>query len=147
MTGSQCAGGIGQTGISHEVKRLAATASKIYGPAVTSAARVRQPFFPPKSVESRGTAPDVREPVLRDPFELQPWNRMCQMAGQRESLRVDHDEPASPSFHAGLWVFRIIVWRDEDDLHSSTQARFRLSCNGSCPLDVLPSGQECIAIL
>lgn len=92
-------------------------------------------------------APDIREPALRDMLELQPWDRMRQVAGQRESFRIDDDESTSPSFHAGFGAVRVIVGRDEEDLHVSTKARVRLSRNRSRLLDLPTSGQERVAIL
>src|SRR5215469_7227010 len=64
------------------------------------------------------------------------------MTREREPLRIDHDEPASPPIHTGLWIHRIIVGSDEKHFHFPLKAHPGSSRNRSRAFDLFAGGQK-----
>src|SRR5207249_6958454 len=69
------------------------------------------------------------------------------MTGERKSLWIHNDEPASPPIHTGFWIHRVIVRSDEHHFHFPLKPPSGMFRNGPRAFELVASGQERCAVL
>src|SRR5690606_13081781 len=98
-------------------------APEIAGLLRARAARLLHPGVAAVAVEGGRVVPDPVERTLTHARELEPREHARRVAGKRDAVRGDHEEPRAPAVHARLGAALVVVRYHEEDAHAAADAR------------------------